>query len=273
VFIGTGCALHVSARIPCHASIGSGQAIQLSLARRSVSDGACRIHLVSHRAKGLKLVFLRRFGKLLFGLFLYALGIVFTIQANIGFAPWDVLHVGLSRAIGLSIGAASILVGLLIVLVILAFKERIGFGTILNMVLIGIFMDFLFFLDFIPTSTSIVAGLPELVLGLFIISIASYFYIGSGFGAGPRDSLMVLLTKRLKLPVGLIRTLIEVSVIIAGWFLGGTVGLGTLVASLAIGLCIQITFSCLKFDPTSIRHESFSETLKSLVPIGDGIRK
>jgi len=96
--------------------------------------------------------------------------------------------------------------------------------------------------------------------GLFIISAGSYFYIKSAFGTGPRDSLMVVLAKKTKMPAGVCRSIIELSVTIAGWFLGGMAGLGTIIAVIGIGFCIQITFKLFKFDVTAVRHESLRDT-------------
>ena len=207
---------------------------------------------------------LLRFGRLIFGLFLYALGIVFTIKANIGYAPWDVFHIGISKTIGITIGAASIIVGLLVVLIVWIAKEKIGFGTLLNMILIGIFMDILFYIDIIPIFDNAILGFLELSIGLFIIAIASYFYINSGFGAGPRDSLMIFLVRKAKLPVGVIRTTLEILVTFLGWLLGGKVGIGTVIAGFWIGFCIQITFKALRFNPTKIKHQDFLETINAI---------
>ena len=202
---------------------------------------------------------------MLFGIFLYALGIVITIKANIGYAPWDVFHIGLTNTFGLSIGFFSIIVGVLIVIVVLLLGEKIGFGTILNAIFIGIFIDLIIFFDIIPIPGSMVIGVPMLVAGLFVISIGSYFYIGSAFGAGPRDSLMVVLTRRTRIPVGICRSIIELSVTVIGWFLGGMVGVGTVISIIGIGFCIQITFKILRFDITSIRHESFYDTVRTFI--------
>jgi len=207
------------------------------------------------------MVFVKRLVRLVFGLLLYAVGIVTTIKANIGYAPWDVFHVGLSRTFGISIGIASIVVGFLIVAIVALAKEKIGIGTVLNMFLIGLFMDFILLADVIPVFQSPVLGFIEMIAGLFVIAVASYFYIGSGFGAGPRDSLMVYLTRKTKLPVGLIRACIEIAVTLLGWLLGGKAGVGTVIAGFAIGFCVQITFRMLRFDPTAIRHETIAETL------------
>jgi uncharacterized membrane protein YczE len=202
--------------------------------------------------------------RLVFGLFLYALGIVVTLKAHVGFAPWDVLHVGLSKTTGMTIGLASILVGILIVAVAFFLGEKLGVGTILNMILIGVFLDFILKLNVIPVMNYFLAGFIMLIVGLFIISLATYFYIGSGFGAGPRDSLMVALARKTKQPIGLCRGIIEVVAVIVGWQLGGMVGIGTVIAAFAVGICIQITFRLLKFDAKKVDHQTLAGTYKAI---------
>lgn len=208
--------------------------------------------------------FFTRFTKLIFGLFLYALGIVFAIKANIGYAPWEVFHVGLSQTLGISIGTASIAVGALIVVLVMLLGEKIGIGTILNMFLIGIFLDWILILDLIPVSSNFLLGLIMLIIGLFTIALGSYFYIDSAFGAGPRDSLMVALTRITKLPVGICRSGVELTVVLIGWKLGGLVGMGTVIAAFGIGFCVQTTFGLLKFDTTKVKHETLGQSLKLL---------
>jgi uncharacterized membrane protein YczE len=209
-------------------------------------------------------VFYLRLLKLLFGLLLYALGIVITLKASIGYAPWEVFHVGLAKTTGISIGNASIAAGLVIGIAAVLLGEKLGLGTILNMILIGIFLDIILGLNLIPSAAGLLQGLPMLIAGLFMISLASYFYISSGFGAGPRDSLMVALTRKTNLPVGLCRGTIEVLAVLIGWRLGGLVGIGTVISAFAIGFCIQTTFRLLKFDATKVRHETLDATFKTL---------
>lgn len=202
--------------------------------------------------------------KLIFGLLLYALGIVVTMRANLGFAPWEVFHQGIGSTIGLSIGKVSILTGLVICIIVVFMGEKLGLGTVLNMLLIGVFMDMILQLGFIPAADGFLKGVLVMFAGLFIISIASYFYIGSGFGAGPRDSLMVSIERKTGLPVGLSRGIIEGTAVFTGWLLGGPVGFGTLIAALGISFCIQITFSMLDFNATLIKHEQLGTTLRNL---------
>ncbi|MEO1814621.1 MAG: hypothetical protein ABGU93_03375 [Acetobacterium sp.] len=208
--------------------------------------------------------YILRFMKLNFGLFLYGLGIIVTMRANVGYAPWEVLHSGISQTLGVSIGLVNTAVGALIVAIVFLLGEKVGLGTIFNMFMIGLFMDLIIFLDFIPLFDNFWIGTLVLILGLFIIALGTYFYISSAFGAGPRDSLMVAVTRKTGLPVGLCRGILEVSVVLIGWFLGGMVGLGTVISAFAIGFCVQITFKLLKFDPTEVKHETFGVMFQNL---------
>ncbi len=205
-----------------------------------------------------------RLARLLLGLFLYAVGIVLTMQANLGYGPWEVFHAGLGRSVGMSIGNVSIVTGLLIGVAVVALGEQLGLGTLLNMVLIGVFMDLLLRLGLVPPMGHWLTGFLLLALGLAVIALASYFYIGSGFGAGPRDSLMVALNRRTGLAIGVCRGSIELSAVLIGWLLGGMVGIGTVLAAFGIGLFVEATFRLLRFDPARVRHETLGQTLRLL---------
>jgi len=207
---------------------------------------------------------------LFFGLLLYAIGIVLTIKAHVGYAPWDVFHVGLSVTTGMSIGLASIITGVVLIILVTIAGEKIGIGTLANILFIGLFLDLIMFLDIIPQAESFVIGIVMLLVGLFVISLGSYFYIKSAFGAGPRDNLMVVLNRKTKLPVGVCRSIVELTATVVGWFLGGMVGVGTVISVVAIGFFIQITFAIFKFNAAEIKHESVSQTFKNLRAKGDG---
>lgn len=211
-----------------------------------------------------------RLVRLFFGLFLYALGIVLTMQAHIGYAPWEVFHAGLAKVMGVQIGTITILVGIVIGLAVMVSGERIGFGTLCNMVFVGLFMNLLLDANLVKELTNPILGIIQLVAGLFIIALASFFYISSGFGAGPRDSLMVLLSRKTHFSVGTCRGAIEVSVTLAGFLMGGLLGWGTLLSAVLIGFCIQITFRLLRFDPKNVRHEDLVESFRKL---GTVVRK
>lgn len=208
--------------------------------------------------------FLKRLSSLVFGLFLFALGIVTTMKASLGFSPWDVFHAGVTQTIGITIGTASILTSLILIAIVALTGEKLGLGTILNMLLIGAFTDLILFLNFLPKPEFLVLRIAMLLLGIVIISFGSLFYIRSGFGAGPRDSLMVVLSRKSGLSVGLCRGLIEGTVVLAGWLLGGPVGIGTLIAAFVIGFFVQLVFGLARFDATKIHHETLDATFRNL---------
>jgi len=205
-----------------------------------------------------------RVTKLFLGLFLFAVGIVMTLQANLGFSPWDVFHHGVSLRLGITLGRASILTALVLVAIAVLMKERVGFGTIFNMVFIGVFMDIILHRDLIPLMQYFVSGAAMMICGLFVIGFGSALYMGAGYGAGPRDSLMVVLTKRTGKPVGLCRCCLEGTALLIGWLLGGRAGIGTVISALGIGFAVQIVFSVLRFDVKKVYQESFYETCQRL---------
>ncbi|MDP9844620.1 YczE/YyaS/YitT family protein [Streptosporangium lutulentum] len=170
------------------------------------------------------------------GLALYGVGVGLQIESHLGGSPWDVFHQGLSIHLGLSIGTWIILVGALVMLLWIPLRQRPGVGTISNVVFLGLFADAAIWL--IPTPDPLVARWAYLLLGVTATGAATGLYIGAGLGPGPRDGLMTGLN-RLGLSIRSARTVIEVTVLAAGWLLGGTVGAGTLVFALAIGYLTQ----------------------------------
>ena len=203
--------------------------------------------------------FLLRLTRLILGLTICSIGIVLMLQANIGFSPWDAFHDGLAQTIGTTIGLASILVGIAILIAAHFMKEKFGLGTIINMILVGLQIDYILRLNIIPVADEFLIGIPMLIAGMFMIGFGSYFYIGAGFGTGPRDSLMVILIRRTKKSAGFCRATVEYCAVLAGWLLGGMVGLGTVLSAFGLGICIQISFKLCKFDAKSVEHETLSE--------------
>lgn len=200
--------------------------------------------------------------RLFIGLFLYAVGIVFTINANLGLSPWDVFHQGLSKLSGITMGQASIIIGIVIVILDWILGEKVGLGTVCNMLFIGIFMDLLMLNNLVPIFHNIIARIIMMALGMFIIGIATYFYIGAGLGSGPRDGLMVALTKRSSKSVRFIRNCIEFTVLVVGYFLGGTVGFGTLIMVIGGGYFVQFAFKIFKFDVKKVEHKFINDYIK-----------
>jgi len=192
--------------------------------------------------------------KLFLGFFVCSLGIIIIIKSDLGFSPWDVLHQGISKVSKLTIGQASILVGFVVITLDFYLGERIGSGSILNIIFIGTFMDLILYLDIVPLSSGIFVGVFMMFLGIFILSVGCYLYISTGLGCGPRDALMVALTKKSKFQVGTVRNLIEISVLVAGYLMGGYAGVGTVITAFFTGIFIQGVFKLFKFDVKSVVH-------------------
>lgn len=198
---------------------------------------------------------------LMAGYALYGLGIVMTLNANQGLSPWDVFHQGLSNQIGITIGTASQIVGAAVVIMDILFNERIGWGTILNVIFIGFFVDLFMLNGFVPKFNNIFASYALMFAGMCVIALATFLYLSAQLGAGPRDGLMIALTKHLPLPVGLVRNLIELFILAAGYLMGGSVGFGTLFIALGMGRLIQVVFNLFKFDVRQVRHRYVDEDL------------
>lgn len=202
--------------------------------------------------------------RMTFGFLLCAIGVVLTINSKLGVSPWDVLHQGLTNITPLTMGQASIIVGVIIVIISVFLGVKVGIGTIANMILIGYFIDLVIKLNFIPISNNLFTGIAMMIAGMFFMAMATYLYIGCEMGCGPRDGLMIALMKITGKPVWLIRSSIEVSALAVGWVLGGLVGIGTLITALGIGYCVQIVFKIFKFDVTSLEHKDIKESVSLL---------
>lgn len=206
--------------------------------------------------------YLRRSLWLFGGLLLSAVGVVMMLQANVGLEPWSVLQQGIAQTTGMTYGTASILVGAAVILIAVLCGESFGMGTVSNIIFCGIFIDAILWLDWIPLQQSLWSGLLLLVAGLELLALGTWMYLKSGLGAGPRDSLMVALARRTGRSVGLCRAVIDVIVIVVGYFLGGQVGVGTVVAALGLGPLINLTFRVLRFKAVEVEQENAAETIR-----------
>ena len=180
----------------------------------------------------------RRLAQLYAGLWLYGLAGALQVQASLGLDPWDVLHQGIARRVGLEIGTVVILVGAAVLLFWIPLRQRPGLGTVSNVVLVGVSMNV--GLAMLPARLAIGWRIAELGGGIVLCGIATGLYIGADFGAGPRDGLMTGLARRTGRSVRLVRTGLELTVLAAGWLLGGQVGVGTVVFAVAIGPLAQV---------------------------------
>jgi uncharacterized membrane protein YczE len=180
----------------------------------------------------------RRLVQLYLGLALYGGSMALQIRAALGLDPWDVFHQGLTRHVGLSFGTITMIVGAAVLLLWIPLRQRPGLGTISNVFVIGLSVDAA--LSVLPTLHSVPVRIFVLMAGIVLNGVAGGLYIGARFGPGPRDGLMTGICRRTGRSVRLVRTGIEVTVLVAGVLMGGSVGVGTVAYALAIGPLVQI---------------------------------
>ena len=180
---------------------------------------------------------------LIIGLWIFGTGDAVLIAAGIGNAPWTVLAEGIALQIGWSIGQATFLVSVLVLGFWIPLREKPGIGTILNAILIAAAIEIM--LPFLPTPLSLVGGVAQVILGVILVGIGSGLYLSANLGPGPRDGTMTGLTRLSGIPIGRVRGGIEISVLLAGWALGGTFWIGTFIFAILIGpvvaICLNIT--------------------------------
>jgi uncharacterized protein len=194
--------------------------------------------------------FVSRVAWLVAGLFLCSCGVVFFLESELGLPPWDVLHQGLAEQLGISFGAANLLVSV-VVLALVWRLRRIGLGTLLNAILIGSFVIVLTAIDAVDALSEEPLGfrIGLVAVALICFGVGSAFYICASLGAGPRDSLMLVVSRRLGVRIGAARTGIEIAALVVGFLLGGTVGIGTLVFAVGIGPVVELSFWLLGRTP------------------------
>ena len=187
------------------------------------------------------------------GLFLFAAGIVLMLESGLGLSPWDVLNQGIADQTPLSFGTANIVVALGVLVVSWLLGARIGAGTLANAICIGLFVDALLRSGAFHAvaDAPLAVRVAAMVAGIVIIGVGTGFYIGAAFGAGPRDSLMLVLAHRTRWRVGVVRALLETGVTVLGFALGGTVGIGTLAFAFGIGPAVELAFWVLARTPVT----------------------
>ncbi len=199
--------------------------------------------------------------KLIIGLFICALGIVMTINANLGVAPWDAFHQGMSKVLNITLGTASITTGFIVVLLDIILGQPIGRGTIINMVVLGLFIDLLMLNNLVPIFDNFIPSIIMLLLGMLVNGYGVFVYMSAELGSGPRDGLMVILTKKTGKSVKLIKSTIEVIVVTIGFFMGGKVGIGTLILALFGGTVLQFVFKTVNYNVNDARHTYIKDDL------------
>ena len=217
---------------------------------------------------------IKTFVRLLLGLVIMAFACVLAFNAGLGLSPWDVLHHGLSQVLPIKMGQASIAVGFVVLIFDILLKEKLGFGTFINIVLVGMTYDIIRELGFVP-SFETAQGMEHIfprvlmcVAAMLIMAFSMYLYMGAELGSGPRDSLMCALTKKTRLPVGGIRLMLEGLAFVAGYFLGGKIGVGSVVLVIGSGPIMQLVFKAFKFDVTQLNNRTISDTISDFKKAG-----
>ncbi|MEU5046816.1 membrane protein YczE [Streptomyces griseorubiginosus] len=180
----------------------------------------------------------RRLIQLYVGLALYGASSALLVEAGLGLEPWGVLHQGLAELTGVSIGVVSIIVGAAVLLLWIPLRQRPGLGTVSNVFVVGIAMDAT--LAAVPDVHGLAVRIPVLLAGILLNGVATGLYIAARFGPGPRDGLMTGLHRRTGRSIRLMRTGIEVAVVVTGFLLGGTIGVGTVLYAVSIGPLAQL---------------------------------
>ena len=175
---------------------------------------------------------------LIFGLILFGIGEALLITANIGVSPWFVLHQGLAFKTGYSIGITTFIVSVVVLLMWFPLKQKPGIGTILNAVLISVVIDVSLFI--LPYPKDFFLQLIQVIIGIIIIGIGSGYYLASNLGPGPRDGLMTGINKKTNQSLAFIRTFLELSAVGIGFYLGGIVGIGTIIYAIGIGFSVSL---------------------------------
>jgi len=198
-------------------------------------------------------------------LFVNGFGVYLTIQANIGASPWDVLNLGLSNTFGILYGTASIIVSCTILGIDILLKESIGIAMIIDAIVVGKSVDFFNRINAVEKCDSFKTAIPVMILGLFIMAYTQYFYMNTSLGCGPRDTLLIGITRRTKkVSIGLVSIGLLATATFIGWLLGGPVGVGTFICAFGAGPIMQFAFFTVKFNATDIKHQNIIQSFKIL---------
>ncbi len=207
----------------------------------------------------------RQWLQIAWGLLVFSLGVHLTIFANIGLAPWDCLGMGIAKCTGMTYGLSMTLMALCILVIDLLMKERIGFGTVLDALLTGNFVQFFNDINPWPLNEGLVPGIGLMLAGFVFMALGMMIYMKGRQCCGPRDSLLVGLGKRMpKVPIGLVEVLLWAVVLLGGWLLGGPVGIGTLISTLGAGLVMQLVYQLFRFDPRQLEHKNVMQVAAAL---------
>ncbi|MBR2028940.1 MAG: hypothetical protein IKA10_08155 [Oscillospiraceae bacterium] len=213
--------------------------------------------------------YIKRFVMLTAGLLIAAYGICMTVNSQLGISPWDVFAQGLAFKLSAITGSTYTLgtltrwIGWVVLVLAVVLREKIGFGTIYDILIVGSFINFYTGNGLVPSPESFALRFILLIAGFVLWSFGVYFYLAAELGAGPRDSLMAALAKR-NIPVNIAKNAIEAVVFVIGWLCGGTVGIGTVIAVFIMGYLLKFWFAVFRFDLAKAENESLIDTAKNV---------
>jgi len=199
------------------------------------------------------------------GLLVFAFGVHLTIYANIGLAPWDCLGMGIAKHTPFNYGISMTIMAVLILLIDVLLKEKIGFGTIIDAVLTGNFVQMFNSVNPFPENDQMWLGIVIMLVGFVFMALGMWIYMKAEQCCGPRDSLLVGLGKRMpKIPIGIVEVLLWAVVLLIGSLLGGPVGVGTIISTFGAGLVMQVVYNIIKFEPRKLKHRDVFKVIKEL---------
>ena len=199
------------------------------------------------------------------GLLVFSFGVHLTIFANIGLSPWDCLAMGISYHTPLNYGLSMTLSSVIVVLIDLALRERIGYGTIIDALITGNYTQMFNNLNPFPLNQNLWIGIVIMLTGFVFMALGMRVYMSAAQCCGPRDSLFVGLGKRLrKFPIGAVQIMVLATALLIGWLLGGPVGIGTIVSTFGSGIVMQIIFDMIGFEPRKVEHIGIPEAVRIL---------
>lgn len=205
-----------------------------------------------------------RYIKLMIGLFICSVGQNLFLYCDLGMNPWNVFHQGLSYHLPITLGQASQIVGLIIILICVFFKIFPGVATILNMFFIGLFTDIIISSNILSTPETLIGKLFMCISGVVVLSIGMFLYMSQELGAGPRDGLMLALTQRTRFKIAFIRNAMEVTVLVVGIIMGGKFGVATIISSLLAGPVLQMIFKLFKRNPKELKQENLMDIYRKI---------
>ena len=203
--------------------------------------------------------------KIVAGLIVFSFGVHLTIYANIGLAPWDCLGMGIAKHTPFNYGISMTLMSITILLIDILLKEKIGFGTIIDAVFTGNFVQAFNYMNKLPANDNVWVGICIMAVGFVFMAVGMWIYMSAQQCCGPRDSLLVGLGKRMPaVPIGFVEVLLWAVVLLIGYLLGGPVGIGTLISTFGAGLVMQLVYNLIKFEPRKLKHRDVITVIREL---------